>query len=114
MAGISPPFSDDNALTFLVNAEAAGKSEEAIKLKLSHLYKKYLALKVKEFNKRAELIEAANGIPQAVIALIDSQSRSSFIRRANAATEKADRLGKEAGSSERSGRKVQKDSPNSF
>jgi hypothetical protein len=114
MAGISPPFSDDNALTFLINAEAAEKSEESIKLKLSHPYKKYLAPKVREFNKRAELIEAANGIPQALIALIVSQSRSSFIRRANAATEQADRLGKEAADLSPQGEKVQKDNPNSF
>jgi hypothetical protein len=108
MAGISPPSSDNNALTFLINAEASGKSEEAIKLKLSHPHKKYLALKVKEFNKRVELVEALKDTPQA---LIDSQSRSSFIRRDNAATEKADRLGKEAESSERSGRKGSKGQP---
>ena len=41
---------------------AAGKFEEASKLKISDKFKEYLSLKVKEFNKRAELIEAARGI----------------------------------------------------
>src|SRR5882724_3507671 len=52
--------------------EAAGKFEEASKLKIGDKYKEYLALKVKEYNKRAELVEALKATPQA---LIDSQSR---------------------------------------
>jgi len=91
--------------------EAAGKFEEASKLNLSDKYKEYLTLKEKEFNKRAELIEAARDIPQA---LIDSQSRSSFISRANAATEKADRLSKEANELSDQADKVQKDNPDIF
>jgi len=91
--------------------EAAGKFEDASKLNINDKYKEYLNLKVKEFNKRAELIEAARDIPQA---LIDSQSRSSFTSRANAATEKADRLNKEAGDLSDQADKIQKDNPDAF
>ncbi len=90
---------------------AARKFEEASKLKLSDKYKEYLVLKVKEFNKRAELIEAARGVPQA---LIDSQSRSSFISSANAATEKGDRLNKEANDFSDQADKLEKDNPDIF
>src|SRR5215471_5252483 len=58
--------------------EAAGKFEEASKLKVSDKFKEYLGLKVKEFRKRAELVETLKSTPQA---LIDSQSRSSFVSR---------------------------------
>jgi predicted acylesterase/phospholipase RssA len=91
--------------------EAAGKFEEASKLKISDKFKEYLTLKVKEFNKRAELIEAARGIPQA---LIDSQSRSAFISRANAATQKGDRLNQEASDLSDQADKIQKDNPDAF
>ncbi len=90
---------------------AAGKFEEASKLKINDKFKEYLALKVKEFNKRAELIEAARSIPQA---LIDSQSRSSFISRANEATQKGDRLNREAGDLSDQADKIQKDNPDAF
>ncbi len=90
---------------------AAGKFDEASKLKLSDKYKEYLALKVKEFNKRAELIETAKSIPQA---LIDSQSRSSFISSANAATEKGNRLNKEAEDLSDQADKLEKDNPDIF
>jgi hypothetical protein len=89
----------------------AGKFEEASKLKLGDKYKEYLALKVKEFNKRAELIATARSIPQA---LIDSQSRSSFISSANAATAKGDALNKEANDLSEQADKVQKDNPDIF
>jgi len=91
--------------------EAAAKFEEASKLKINDKFKEYLALKVKEFNKRAELVEALKSTPQA---LIDSQSRSSFISRANAATQKAERLNKDANDLEAQADKVQKDNPDSF
>src|SRR5258708_2801310 len=90
---------------------AAGKFEEASKLKISDKFKDYLALKVKEFNKRTELIEAAKGIPQA---LIDSQSRSSFVSGANAATDKGNRLNKEAEDLSGQADKLQKDNPDIF
>ena len=91
--------------------EAAGKFEEASKLKISEKFKEYLALKVKEFNKRAELVEALKSAPQA---LIDSQSRSSFISRANAATQKAESLSKEADDLGAQADKLQKDNPDAF
>ena len=81
------------------------------KLKIKDKFKEYLALKVKEYNKRAELVETLKSTPQA---LIDSQSRSSFISRANAATEKAERLGKEADDLSAQAEKIQKDNPDSF
>jgi hypothetical protein len=91
--------------------QAAGKFDEASKLKISDKFKEYLTLKVKEFNKRAELIEAARGIPQA---LIDSQSRSAFISRANEATQKGDRLNQEASDLSDQADKIQKDNPEAF
>jgi len=90
---------------------AAGKFEEASNLKISDKFKEYLTLKVKEFNKRSELIEAAKGIPQA---LIDSQSRSCFISSATAATEKGNRLNKEASDLSDQADKLQKDNPDIF
>jgi hypothetical protein len=91
--------------------EAVAKFEEASKLKINDKFKEYLALKVKEFNKRAELVEALKTTPQA---LIDSQSRTSFISRANEATQKAERLNKDANDLEAQADKVQKDNPDSF
>jgi hypothetical protein len=91
--------------------EAVGKFEEASKLKISDKYKEYLALRIKEKNKRVELVEALKDIPQA---LIDSDSRSSFTSRANAATQKAERLMKEANDLEAQAEKLEKDNPDSF
>jgi hypothetical protein len=91
--------------------DAAAKFEEASKLKINDKFKDYLALKVKEYSKRADLVEALKSTPQA---LIDSQSRASFISRANAATQKAERLGKEADDLSVQAEKVQKDNPDSF
>jgi len=71
--------------------DAVAKYDEASKLKTDDKFKEYLSLKVKEYNKRAEMIEALKATPQA---LIDSQNRAAFVSRANAATEKATRLGK--------------------
>src|SRR5258708_565737 len=44
--------------------EAAKKYDEASKLKISDKFKEYLGIKVREYNKRAELCEAAKGTPQ--------------------------------------------------
>jgi len=91
--------------------EAAGKFDEASKLKISDKFKEYLSVKVKEFNKRAELIEALKGTPQA---LIDSENRASFINRANEANQKAERLAKEADDLEAQAEKLQKDNPDTI
>jgi len=91
--------------------EAAGKFEDASKLKINDKFKEYLAIKVKEFNKRAELVETLKSTPQA---LIDSQSRASFISRANEANQKAERLSKEADDLGAQAEKLQKDNPDSF
>ena len=91
--------------------EASKKYEEAGKLKIKDKFKEYLALKVKEYDKRAELLETAKGTPQA---LIDSESRSSFISMANANNERVDRLSKEADDLATQADKLQKDNPDIF
>jgi len=91
--------------------EAAGKFDAASKLKVNDKYKEYLALKTKEYNKRAELIETLKSIPQA---LIDSQNRQSFISRANEATQKAERISKEADDLESQADKIQNDNPSTI
>ena len=91
--------------------EAAGKFDEASKLKIGDKFKEYLSLKVKEFNKRAELVEALKGAPQA---LIDSENRASFISHANEANQKAEILAKEADDLETQADKLQKDNPDSI
>src|SRR4051812_26884531 len=50
--------------------EAASKYDDASRLKLNDKFKEYLTLKVKEYNKRAEMVTTAKGVPQA---LIDSE-----------------------------------------
>jgi hypothetical protein len=91
--------------------EAAKKYEEASKLKISDKFKEYLGIKVKEYNKRAELVEATKGTPQA---LIDSESRSSFASRAQANKEKVDQLIKEADDLAAQATKLEKDNPDMF
>ena len=91
--------------------EAAGKFDEASKLKINDKFKDYMSLKVKEFNKRAELVEALKGAPQA---LIDSENRASFITHANEANQKAEQLAKEANELEAQADKLQKDNPDSI
>ena len=91
--------------------EASKKYEEASKLKVKDKFKEYLTLKVKEFDKRAEVVETAKGTPQA---LIDSESRSSFISMANANNERVDRLTKEANDLAAQADKLQKDNPDIF
>jgi hypothetical protein len=90
---------------------ASKKYEEASKLKIKDKFKEYLALKVKEYNKRAELVETAKGVPQA---LIDSKSRSIFISTAKAPNEKVDKLTKEADDLAAQADKLQKDNPDIF
>src|SRR6266446_1751985 len=91
--------------------EAAKKYEEASKLKIKDKFKEYLALKVKEYNKRAEIVETAKGLPQG---LLDSESRASFISRVNATNEKVDHLTKEADDIGAQADELQKDNPDSF
>jgi hypothetical protein len=91
--------------------EASKKYEEASKLKVKEKFKEYLTLKMKEWDKRAEVVETAKGTPQA---LIDSQSRESFISMANANNERVDRLNKEADDLAEQADKLQKDNPDIF
>lgn len=91
--------------------EAARKYEEASKLKLSDKFKEYLGIKVKEYDKRAEVVETAKGTPQA---LIDSESKDAFITRANANNAKVDKLSKEADDLGAQASKMEKDNPDMF
>jgi Zn-dependent M32 family carboxypeptidase len=91
--------------------EASKKYEEASKQNDNDKFREYLALKVKEFDKRAELVETAKGTPQA---LIDFKTRVSFVSVANANNERVARLTKEADDLAAQADKVQKDNPDSF
>ena len=91
--------------------EAAQKYDQASRLQISDKFKQYLILKVKEYNKRAEMVEAAKGTPQA---LIESTNRSSFVIRANSNNSKVDQLFKEAEDIGAQAQKLQKDNPDIF
>ena len=91
--------------------EAAKKYDEASKLKISDKFKEYLGIKVREYNKRAELCEAAKGTPQA---LIDSESRSSFISRANVNNGRVAQLLKDADEIAGQAKKLEADNPDMF
>lgn len=90
---------------------AASKYDEASRLQVSDKFKQYLILKTKEYNKRAEMVEAAKGTPQA---LIESTNRSSFVIRANSNNAKVDSLYKEAEALGAQAEKLQKDNPDIF
>jgi len=90
---------------------AASKYDEASRLQISDKFKQYLILKAKEYNKRAEMVEAAKGTPQA---LIESTNRSSFVIRANSNNTKVDQLYKEAEDLGAQAEKLQKDNPDMF
>jgi hypothetical protein len=91
--------------------EAARKYEEASKLKISDKFKEYLGIKVKEYNKRAELVEASKETPQA---LIDSESQSSFLSRVQANKTKVAQLAKEADDLAGQAKKLEADNPDMF
>ena len=91
--------------------EAAKKYEEASKLRINDKFKEYLTIKVKEYNKRAEVVETEKGTPQA---LIDSEDQESFITRAKANNEKVDALSKEAEDLASQSDKLEKDNPDIF
>ena len=91
--------------------EAASKYDEASRLKLNDKFKEYLSLKTKEYNKRVELIETSKGLPQA---LIDSESREGWIKKANEVTDKVNKIAKEADDLGAQADKLQKDNPDIF
>jgi hypothetical protein len=91
--------------------EAAKKYDEASKLKINDKFKEYLGLKVKEYNKRAEVMETAKATPQA---LLDSENQKSFIARAKVNNDKIDALAKEAEGLAAQSDKLQKDNPDIF
>jgi hypothetical protein len=73
--------------------EAAKKFEEASKLKINDKFKEYLVLKSQEFNKNAELMEAARAMPQAVQ---DSEDGDALRSKIKENKERYDKLEKEA------------------
>ena len=73
--------------------EAASKYDEASRLKLNDKFKEYLALKVKEYNRAGRVGADGQRRPQA---LIDSESREGWIKKANSVNEKVTEPGKEA------------------
>ena len=91
--------------------EAAAKYDEASRLKLNDKFKEYLALKVKEYTKRAEMVTTAKGVPQA---LIESESREGWVNKANDVNTKVDKLRQEADDIGAQAEKVQKDNPDIF
>src|SRR5207253_7333617 len=91
--------------------EAAQKYDEASRLQINDKFKQYLILKVKEYNKRAEMVATAKGTPQA---LIESTNRSSFVIRANSNNSKVDQIYKEAEDIGEQADKLQKDNPDIF
>lgn len=91
--------------------EAAAKYDEASRLKLNDKFKEYLALKVKEYNKRAELMQTAKSVPQA---LIDSESREDWVTKANSIGKKVTQLAKEADDLSNQAEQIQKDNPDLF
>lgn len=86
--------------------EVASKFEEASKLKVNEKFKEYLTIKVKEYRKRAEVVDTAKGTPQA---LIDSKKKESFMSSAKSNAEKVDKLDKEADDLAAQADKVQKE-----
>jgi hypothetical protein len=88
--------------------EVSSKYDEASKLKLNDKFKEYLSAKVKEWNKRAEVVEAAKGIPQA---LLDSKNHEGFMSAARIAKDKMEKLDKEATDLREQADKIQKDNP---
>lgn len=86
--------------------EVAKKFEEASKLKVNDKFKDYLTIKVSEFKKRAEIVDAAKGTPQA---LIDSKDKATFISAAKSTNEKVEKLSKEADDFAAQAEKVQKE-----
>src|ERR1051325_4968052 len=91
--------------------EAASKFDEASRLQISDKFKQYLILKTKEFNKRAELMQAAKDTPQA---LIESTNRSSFQNRVASNQSKINQLYKEAEDLGAQADKIYKDNPDIF
>src|SRR5438045_8262226 len=91
--------------------DAAAKYDEASRMKLNDKFKEYLALKVKEYNKRAEMVTTAKGVPQA---LIESESREGWVNKANDVNAKVDKLRGEADDIGAQADKIQKDNPDIF
>ncbi|HEY0404311.1 MAG TPA: hypothetical protein VGC89_01185 [Pyrinomonadaceae bacterium] len=71
--------------------EASKKFDEASKLKVDDKFKEYLSLKSKEFNKKAEQVEAAKGLPKALLDSSDEASMNSKVAEINDRIEKLDK-----------------------
>jgi uncharacterized coiled-coil DUF342 family protein len=71
--------------------EAAKKFDEASKLKVDDKFKEYLSLKSKEFGKKADQIDAAKGLPKAMIDSPDEAAMTSKVAEINARIETLDK-----------------------
>jgi hypothetical protein len=74
---------------------AAGKFEEAARLKINDKFKEYLALKSQEFNKHAERVEAARMMPQAVLDSDDAETLSQKFKENKTRYEKLEKEARE-------------------
>jgi hypothetical protein len=99
---------------------AAGKFDEASKLKVDEKFKDYLVAKAKEFNKRAEVIEALKALPNIVLEFdagrsVTSQKQLDDLKsKINAANDKAEKLSDEADELAKQSQKIQDDNPTIF
>ena len=99
---------------------AAAKFDEASNLKVDEKFKSYLVSKTKEFNKRAELIEALKAVPQIVIeakggdAITTAKGLEALKSKINAANQKAEGLSKEADDLGEQSKRIQEENPTIF
>ena len=91
--------------------EAATKFDEASKLKINDKLKEYLVLKTQEFNKRAELSEAAKGDCKAVL---DGGDPAMMIKQFASNQERIAKLNQEAADLAAKGDKIQQDNKSIF
>lgn len=71
--------------------EASKKFDEASKLKVDDKFKEYLALKSKEFAKKAEQVEAAKDLPKALMDSSDAGAMNTKVKEINDRIEKLDK-----------------------
>lgn len=91
--------------------EAAGKFEEAGRLRVNDKFKEYLLLKSQEFNRNAAKMEAAAAIPQAVL---DSDTIEQLRQRFNENKTRYEELEKEAKELADRAEKVRADNKDQF
>jgi hypothetical protein len=91
--------------------DAAQKFEEASKLKVDDKFKEYLSLKSKEFAKKAEQIDAAKGLPKA---LIDSSDEAAYTAQVTQINDRIEKLDKEWKDLAAQAEKIRQDNKDKF